>query len=163
MPNRIVRESINTSSRVDQLDPPAEVFYRRLINVVDDYGRYDARPAILKAACFPLRSDKIREADISRWIAICEKAGLIVLYEVESKPYLVLLNLGEPRAKRSKYPDPPKSVLRAHANICAQMISDAPVFDSALRLTPIASRAAARGGGRGQRWEPKDILSEDKP
>jgi hypothetical protein len=98
------------------LDQAAEVFYRRLMSVVDDFGRYDARPAVLKSMCFPLRADKVREADISRWLAICEKAGLILLYESGGRPYLELHNLGEPRAKRSKWPDPPA---------CAQMKSDA--------------------------------------
>lgn len=133
MPNRIVREAILTSGKVDQLDNAAEVFYRRLLNVVDDYGRYDARPAVLRSACFPLRADKVREADCSRWLAICEKAGLIVLYEVGGKPYLVLLNLGEPRAKTSRFPDPPDDAcahVNADADTCMQMrpntLSNAP-------------------------------------
>lgn len=125
MPNRILRDSILTSDKVDLLDPPAEVFYRRLMSVVDDFGRFDARPSILRAACFPLRIDKVREADIPRWLAICEKAGLILLYEVAGKPYLVLLNIGAPRAQSSKYPNPPPEItsrihLRADEIICAQ-------------------------------------------
>jgi hypothetical protein len=117
MPNRILRDGILTSEKVDQLDPPAEVFYRRLINVVDDFGRYDARPSILKAHCFPLRLDTVREADISRWIAECEKAGLLALYEVDGKPYLEVFNVGPARAKHSRYPARP----------CAQMIASASI------------------------------------
>lgn len=131
MADRIVRQAILTSDRVDALGAgPAEVFYRRLMNVVDDYGRYDGRISVIKAACYPLRLAQTREADISRWLAMCVKAGLIVLYEVEGKPYLELLNLGEPRAKYSKYPPPPAS-----ASICTQTQEDVPPY--ALRLTPI--------------------------
>jgi hypothetical protein len=102
------------------------VFYRRLMSVVDDFGRYDARPSILRAACFPLRIDRVREADISRWIAACETAGLIALYEAAGKPYLVLLNIGKPRAESSKYPDPPPEIasrvhVRADEITCAQV------------------------------------------
>ena len=43
MPNRIIREGILSSDRVDQLDPPAEVFYRRLMSKVDDHGLFDGR------------------------------------------------------------------------------------------------------------------------
>jgi len=107
MPDRIIRAKILTSEKVDRLEAPAEVFYRRLINVVDDFGRYDARPSILRAACYPLRTDKLREADILRSLAACQSAELIALYEVGGKPYLELLNLQDRRrAKHSKYPPP---------------------------------------------------------
>lgn len=121
MPNRIIREGINTSEKVDLLSWQAEVAYRRLINVVDDFGRYDGRPSIIRAACFPLRLEKVREADISRWIAECEKAGLIALYVVDGKSFVQLFNLGEPRAKSSKYPP-----LSAGARMCAQTRADVP-------------------------------------
>lgn len=80
MPTRLVREGILDSERIDQLDAPAEVFYRRLMSKVDDYGLFDARIAMLRSSLYPLRVDKVREADIARWIAACEKAGVIALY-----------------------------------------------------------------------------------
>lgn len=107
MPNRILREGILTSDRVNQLDPGAEIFYRRLMSVVDDYGRFDGRTVMLKVACFPLRIDEVREADIPRWIASCVKAGLIVLYAVEGKQFLEMTDFRQAvRAKQSKYPPP---------------------------------------------------------
>ena len=39
MPSRILREGINTSPKVNALSPMAELFYRRLMTVADDYGR----------------------------------------------------------------------------------------------------------------------------
>lgn len=107
MPNRIVREGILTSERIEQLDPPAEVFYRRLLSKVDDHGLYDARAAILRASLYPLRLDRVREADCSRWIAACVKAGLIVLYEAAGKPYLKVLNTQWQARSDPKYPLPP--------------------------------------------------------
>ena len=169
MARRWLRDTILTSESVDKLEPPAEVFYRRLMSVVDDYGRYDARPAILRAACYPLRLDKIRETDISRSLAACQSAGLIALYEVESKPYLVLLKLGEPRAVSSKFPRPPATCIAKYpegsipvepfpdggdsvssANGREQVRADAP----ALRITP-SPHASRRGGGRGNAWAEK--------
>jgi hypothetical protein len=120
VPNRIIRETILTSDRVDQLDAQAEVFYRRLLSKVDDYGRFDARPSILRASLFPLRIDRVREADCSRWIAACDKAGLIVLYSHAGKPYLEVANTGWKARSPSRFPE-----LQASENICAHVQTNA--------------------------------------
>lgn len=120
MPTRIIREGIITSDRIEQLDPAAEVFYRRLLNKVDDHGLYDARPSILRSSLYPLRLDRVREADCSRWIAACEKAGLIVLYEAGGKPYLRVLDTRWKVRSEPKYPTPP-------VNGCEQLLTPATV------------------------------------
>lgn len=111
MPNRILRAGINSSDRVNQLDCAEEVFYRRLMSVVDDYGLFDARPSILRAQLFPLRIDRVREADISRWLAACEKAGLILLYEADEKQFLWMLNTEWAGRAEPKFPLPPNTKL----------------------------------------------------
>ncbi len=110
MPSRLLRDGILDSERVCSLSWLAELFYRRLMSVVDDFGRFDGRPSMLKSRAYPLQTDRVREADISRWLAECEKAGLIALYEANGKPYVVLFRLGKPRAEASKFPAPPLSV-----------------------------------------------------
>ena len=106
MPNRMLRDWTK-SEKVDGLSFQAEVFFIRLIMKVDDYGRFYAHTAILKAEMFPLKLDKIREADILRWMAECQKAGLIVIYEVSGKRYLQINDFRQrlDRAKQ-KYPAP---------------------------------------------------------
>lgn len=117
MPNRIVREGILDSDAVNKLTWAAEVFYRRLMSVVDDFGRYDARPEMLRAKLYPMRLDKVSLPDIVKWLADCVEAGLVRCYEVLSKPYLEIINFGQQlRQKRSKYPEPESD--------CKQMISD---------------------------------------
>lgn len=111
MPNRILRAGINSSDRVNQLDCAEEVFYRRLMSVVDDYGLYDARPSILRAQLYPLRIDRVREADISRWMAACQKAGLIVLYEADEKQFLWMLDTEWAGRAEPKFPLPPNTEL----------------------------------------------------
>lgn len=121
MPNRILRDGILSSERVNELDWPAEVFYRRLLSIVDDYGRLEYSEKLLRAKLYPLRVDAVREADISRWIAACVKAGLIVLYEGVIPPwkrYLVYLNLKHKTRTPSKCPDPPPECLQLHAIDC---------------------------------------------
>lgn len=105
------------------------------MSVVDDYGLFDARPSILRAQLFPLRIDRVREADISRWLAACEKAGLILLYEAGGKQFLWMLNTEWAGRAEPKYPLPPNTELvktgktsfhlRASENTCTQMHADA--------------------------------------
>ena len=94
-----------TSERIDKLAWPAEVFYRRLMSVVDDFGRYYAKPELLLAALYPLRVTKVRIADIATWLGDVQAAGLVRTYRVENKDYLELLDFQQQlRAKTSKFP-----------------------------------------------------------
>ncbi len=105
MPNRVLRDWTD-SETIDSLDVHGERFFTRLIMKVDDFGRYSANVKLLKSNLFPLKSD-VRETDISRWIAACEKSGLIALYNVAQKEYLQVLNFKQTlRQKKEKYPPP---------------------------------------------------------
>ena len=115
MPNRILREGIIESEDVNKLSWPAEVFYRRLMSKVDDFGRYDANARLLRAALYPLKLDKVSDRDTQGWLQETEAAGLVKVYEVDSKRFLEVLKFKQQvRAKRSKYPDPP-GTCTAHA------------------------------------------------
>lgn len=110
MPNRIIKESICTSPNVDQLSRDAEVFFYRLLVQCDDFGRMDARQAILRARCYPLQIGRVSETDIGQWLAELETAGLVRLYTVDAGEYLHVQTWEkhqQVRAKRSKYPQPP--------------------------------------------------------
>lgn len=133
MPNRIIKESICTSPNVDALSRDAEVFFYRLLVQCDDYGRMDARRAILRARCYPLQIDRVSESDIGAWLAELQAAGLVVLYHVEAGEYLHIQTWEkhqQVRAKRSKYPAPP-----ANDSTGYQLISD----DSICPRNPIQS------------------------
>lgn len=117
MPNRILRPEINSSHRVDALGDQAELFYRRLMSVVDDFGRYSADLALLRAACYPLRTDKVSLVDIRNWLESSVSAGLIKVYTSDGKQYLEYLNLGSPRAKGSKFPEPASTCAQTHASV----------------------------------------------
>ena len=64
MPNRIIKESICTSDSIDALSLEAERLFYRLIVNCDDYGTFDARTAIIKSKCFPLRAHEITDGDL---------------------------------------------------------------------------------------------------
>lgn len=113
MPNRILRDYTDSFS-IDALDVNAERFFIRLIMKVDDYGRFFADERMLKSALFPLKTD-IRATDITRWIAACEKSGLITTYDVANKKYLEILNFNQQlRIKKSKFPENQQSKNDSH-------------------------------------------------
>lgn len=131
MPNRIIRESIRTSESINELKPMEEILFYRLIVSCDDYGRFDGRPAIIKGTCFPLKDVTVK--DIEKAIAKLSTVGMIILYEVDGKPYVQLTTWEQyqtVRAKKSKYPECSSSNMLASANICKHMQADVSVIQS---------------------------------
>lgn len=110
MPNRYIRASAIESPAVNSLSWLGEVFYRRLLNRVDDFGRFTANHSLLRASIFPLQLDRAREADIPRLLAECEKAGLLFAYMAGGKQCLVVNKWEQGRAKHSEYPAPPENI-----------------------------------------------------
>ena len=106
MPNRILREGILSSERIARLKWPEEVFYRRLMSVVDDYGRYYATPMLLRAACYPQQLNVVSDSDIEKWLTKCVEAALVRVYPAQDgKRYVELLDFKQQvRAKVSKFP-----------------------------------------------------------
>jgi hypothetical protein len=116
MPDRIVRAGILSSEKVCSLSWPAEVFYRRLFSVVDDFGRYDGRLTILRTALYPLQIDKVSDLDVGKWRLETAKAGLVRVYAIDGKEYVEVLNFGQRlRAAKSKWPSPADNCQQPHA------------------------------------------------
>lgn len=87
----------------------------RLITLVDDYGRYEADPMLLKSHAFPLRED-IRAPQVQK---LCEELSanqLAVFYKTDGKEYVQLLKWQERPRSGSRYP--------AFDNTCEQMFAD---------------------------------------
>ena len=105
----MIRKGFADSDRVSSLDSWfTECFYHRLLLFGDDFGFFDARPAYLRAQLFSTKLDKVREADVSRALLECERAGLIRFYEVDGKRYLEILRYGQRCDKtKPKWPTPP--------------------------------------------------------
>lgn len=106
MPERMLRDWTD-SEAVNQLDWAAECLFTRLIMKADDFGRFHGNPRLIKSLLFPLK-DGLRDADISRWIAECVKAGLLREYtdRVSGKPFIEIRKYGQRlRTKKAKFPD----------------------------------------------------------
>jgi len=112
MPNRLLREAILDSDKVAALNWAEEVFYRRLMSVVDDYGRFDARPEFLKSKLYPVQASKVNTSDVAKWRQATVEAGLVRVYCHGGKEYLEILNFGQRIQSVSKWPPPPDDVPR---------------------------------------------------
>jgi len=110
MPSRIIRDGIIESVAVNALPWEAELFYRRLMSVVDDYGRYSALPQLLVSRCYPLQVDKVKTEQIATWLGLCAEQDLITLYECDKgKPLLEINQFNQRTRTPSKFAENPKN------------------------------------------------------
>ena len=140
MPTRYLKPGIRDSQSMENVTiPDAEIMYYRLIVSVDDFGRCDARPLVLKSLCFPIRLYATADKCIE-WAKHLESAGLLELYEAEGKPYLQLTKWdNKPRAPKSRFP--------ANAHTCIHPFTNLPVTvtvttkpEPELQPTPLAEK-----------------------
>lgn len=153
MPSRIVREGILTSEPVNACSWPAEVLYRRLMSVVDDFGRYYAKPALIRAACYPLLLEKVSDSDIGKWLTECVNAGLVRVYPAsDGKRYLEIEKFGQARAKKSRFPEACEQPC-TDENKCAQTCAHSPVFEfESVSVSVFEKHAAAPLGVQEENW-----------
>lgn len=162
MPDRIIRESICTSETLNRLSDFEERFWHRLIVNCDDYGRFDARPAILKGRLFPLMDGKTQR-NMQDALHKLASVGLVELYESEGKPFLRVVTWDKYqriRAKRSKFPAPPEGAGRPSEepseepsgepdNICCPLTADVAVIQSESNAKCDMRNAEYEGGDQG--------------
>ena len=125
MGNRILKESIKTSDEIDQLTWFEYACFTRLILTVDDYGRYPAKPMLLRNILFPIRGDISTDA-IEVALKHFVELDLIQVYTVDGKEYLQLTTWAKHqtiRNKKSKYPGPEESDARTAVTNCIQLKS----------------------------------------
>lgn len=108
MPNRVIKESLLSSEKISALTDFEFRLWVALILLVDDAGRGDARPAIIKGRAFPLR-ERVSTKDIENAIHGLAAKGCVSLYTVDGKPYFWFPTWGNHqriRDAKPKYPDP---------------------------------------------------------
>lgn len=113
MPNRIVREGIIDSRAINSLSDSGEIFYRRLMSVVDDFGRYEADPELLRSKLFGRQLERWDLNRVRSALAECQKTlteagnSILAVYSVSGKKYLQMNNFNQRlRAKTSRCPSP---------------------------------------------------------
>ena len=106
MPNRLLREGIVDSERINSLSAEAERMFYRLLVVADDLGRMDARPALLRARCVPLM-ETLSASKVDAWLAELASKQLLLRYEVQTRPYLAIGRWDQRVRSKGRYPPPP--------------------------------------------------------
>lgn len=149
MPNRILREGINSSQRVNALSPGAELLYRRLMSVVDDYGRYHGSPLTVRTGCWPTCPEKINHSEVVEWLKECCSGPkpLLIIYTVDGAKYLQITDFKQQTRTKSKFPDPESGLLAdCEQNACTSRsrISESESYASAGAATQQPSKLQAR-------------------
>lgn len=131
MPNRIIKENIRTSNKVNKTSDAGFRFWIYLMTYVDDYGRGSADLDILKGFVYPKQVNKTRK-NVEDALKELASIGLIRLYEIDGEPFLYFPNWDEHqtvRNKRSKFPAPPDDCMQS-ATTCKQLQANVPVIQS---------------------------------
>ena len=131
VPNRIIKDSIHSSESCNAMTDFQFRLWVHLITYVDDFGRGDARPAVIKGTCFPLR-ERLSIRDIEAGLRALAGIGCISLYDVDGKSYLCFPTWEahqNVRNKKSRFPAPPDNPQAIDSN-CNQLQSIAPVIQS---------------------------------
>lgn len=116
MPQRFLRPGITTSARFNGASWQAQSLYVRLLTLVDDYGRFEAHPMLLKSLAFPFNP----EITCEQMLALLENLrlnNLAIFYEKEGKPFFQLCRWNEKARSHSKFPP-------HDGEGCKQMFSD---------------------------------------
>lgn len=109
--NHVQHQLVLENDHVNKLSLLAEIFFHRLINVVDRYGCFDARPMVLRARLYTLKLDDVTCANMTEWLTECSNAGLITCYEVDGLPYLQIAGFKRRMGPRkTDCPEPPEEV-----------------------------------------------------
>ena len=106
MPTRILSDHLLSSKKVNLLKPIEFEVYVRILLCVDDYGFFSANPVEVARSAYPRRED-MTSKQIQPTIDRLREVGLIITYEVDGEPFLMVTNfINSPRAKSAKFPAP---------------------------------------------------------
>lgn len=130
MPQRFLKPGIISSKKWDSCSWTAQSFYIRLLTLVDDFGRYEAEPVLLRSQCFPLRED-LRTDQVQKLMLEIQANQLAHFYKLDGKVYIQLTNWTEtPRSQRSRYPSFDKQTCEqmfTDENICEHLQTNVPL------------------------------------
>lgn len=112
MAARVIRGEINRSKSLARVSLQANLTFRALLLAVDDFGRGEADPEILKADLF-LRQQDVTPAMVYGWVQELDREGCLRLYQVGGVEYVCFPNWEKHRGKSkragtSRFPAPPE-------------------------------------------------------
>lgn len=171
MPQRFLRPGITTSERWNSVSFEAQSLFIRILTLVDDFGRYDARIPILHGQCFALRPD-IKPQRSAALRSELQRAKMIVVYEVDGREFLEVTQWQErARSERSKFPKKPQvfDISTSAADGSAPQDSAASIDHRSSTIvprpspSPIAISSETKREGFDEFWQeyPKKVAKAD--
>lgn len=108
---RSIKPEIRTSEKVNSWPVEIRYFWILLWGYVDDFGKGRDNAKLIVADTYPL-DDDVTAADVSGWLDVLERSGVIVRYTVAGTNYLAVTNWSEHQRPshpaKSVIPDPPQ-------------------------------------------------------
>lgn len=128
MPIRLLRPTIRQSKRWNRCSWVEQSLFIRLLTLVDDFGRYEADPELIRSEAFPYGDPEGNVIDvraIDGALLSFARKDMICLYQTEEGTKYLSLNRWKERlrAKESRYPDPKCCQMTA---TCGQMTASPP-------------------------------------
>lgn len=106
--NRMLKKDFFGDPKVGSLPLGCRLLFQSLWIFADDTGHGIAAPQLLKAQAFPY--DDIAPGQISDWLGLLSKAGMVRCYEVSGQEYFQVLNFAKhqviSRPSHFAYPKP---------------------------------------------------------
>lgn len=106
--DRMVYAGIQNSKKMARLSWFQRDFFRGLLHVADDYGRFEADVEMLRTVLYVRQLSKVTMRDVQDALLRCAAAevGLVKLYTVEGRGYGKVVNFRQTLQKRrALYPD----------------------------------------------------------
>jgi len=113
MPNRYIRESINTSPNFSRIPVASQQYLVHTIVLCDDFGCFESTPEVVKGKCYALMFD-VTIDDVKQWQADFEKQEMIFTWQVNGRQFSVYRTFPGHNTIRSlhqrKTPAPPADI-----------------------------------------------------
>lgn len=109
MPVRLLKSSLRTSERWHRARYFDRCFYISLLNLVDDYGRYEGNPTLLASECFPYGDENglpVTPLAIDGVLRSLADKDLIIVYKLDGKQFIAITRWDERIRSKPKYPAP---------------------------------------------------------
>jgi hypothetical protein len=124
MPQRLLRPGIRQSKRWNRVGYFEQTLYIRIITLVDDFGRYESDPELLRSEAFPFgdpEGNPVTVPSIESALLTLASKDMIILYENGEKRYLQMSRWQERARSESRWPDPKNCKMLTNDSSCQQM------------------------------------------
>jgi len=128
MPQRFLRPGITNSERWNSVGFDCQSFYIRILTHVDDYGRFDGRPAVLHGHCFSVWNEQnpgneVNLQQVERMLQQLADKKLVEWYEQDGKKVIQLVQWQERIRENTKSKWPERTEVAAS---CSKLLLPSP-------------------------------------